>query len=116
MVMIPCVIIWHYMRFSITICTTKPIPTRARQTLNYPSPEIAKAGYQLLNVGGLTGDADIPAGRFMLSATQQDGFVFDNEKWAHPVEINPFNIAKAAVSNAGFLKFVEAGGYENPQL
>jgi iron(II)-dependent oxidoreductase len=90
--------------------------TYTRQTLNYPSPEISKAGYQLLNVGGLAGDADIPAGRFMLGATQQDGFVFDNEKWAHPVEIKPFSIAKAAVNNADFLKFVEAGGYDNPQL
>jgi iron(II)-dependent oxidoreductase len=47
----------------------------------------------------------------MLGATQQDGFVFDNEKWAHSVEIEPFNIARAAVSNGDYLKFVQADGY-----
>ena len=51
----------------------------------------------------------------MFGATQQDSFVFDNEKWAHEVKIKPFRIAKAAVSNADYLKFVEAGGYSKKQ-
>ncbi len=90
--------------------------TYTRQTLNYPAPDIGKAEAKILNAGGLSGDVDIPGGRFKLGATQQDGFVFDNEKWAHEVEIKPFSIAKAAVSNADFLKFVEADGYVNKQF
>ena len=38
-------------------------------------------------------------------------FVFDNEKWAHEVEIEPFRIARAPVTNGEFLEFVEEGGY-----
>jgi len=87
--------------------------TYTRQTLNYPVPDTGKADARILNAGGLSGDVNIPGGRFMLGATQQDGFVFDNEKWAHEVEIKPFSMAKAAVSNADFLKFVEAEGYLN---
>jgi len=87
--------------------------TYTRQTLNYPQPNIGKPGHQLLNVGTLSGDVDIPGGNFMLGATQQDGFVFDNEKWAHTVEVAPFSISRAAVSNADYLKFVEASGYGN---
>jgi iron(II)-dependent oxidoreductase len=36
--------------------------------------------------------------------------VFDNEKWAHEVEIAPFRIAKSVVSNAQYLAFVAYGG------
>jgi len=85
--------------------------TYTRQTLNYPEPGISRAGYCILDAGGLSGDASIPGGTFMLGASQQDGFVFDNEKWAHRVEIEPFRIARAAVSNGDYLKFVQADGY-----
>jgi len=89
--------------------------TYTRQTLDYPAPALIrpeKYSSPPIQKDSLSGDAHIPGGVFMLGATRQDGFVFDNEKWAHPVEISPFSIAKAAVSNADFLGFVEAGGYE----
>ena len=47
----------------------------------------------------------------MLGARENGGFVFDNEKWAHEVEIRPFRMARLAVTNAEFAAFVEAGGY-----
>ena len=43
-------------------------------------------------------------------------FVFDNEKWAHEVEIKPFRIARAPVTNGDFLEFVEEGGYQREQI
>lgn len=89
--------------------------TYTRQTLNYPQPKIAQAQAKILSAGAISGDVQIPGGRFMLGATKQDGFVFDNEKWAHAVDIKPFSIAKAAVSNADFLKFIEADGYSNKE-
>ncbi|MEH6823040.1 MAG: selenoneine synthase SenA [Motiliproteus sp.] len=89
--------------------------TYTRQTLGYPAPKIGKQDHQLMAGGGLNGDAQIPGGTFMLGAHEQDEFVFDNEKWAHPVIIKPFSIAKAAVSNGDYLAFVEAGGYEQKQ-
>jgi iron(II)-dependent oxidoreductase len=89
--------------------------TYTRQTLNYPEPDIGRAGHSILDAGGLSGDASIPGGAFLLGATQQDGFVFDNEKWAHIVEIEPFRIARAAVSNGDYLKFVQADGYSKQE-
>ena len=89
--------------------------TYTRQTLNYHEPDIGRAGYCILDAGGLSGDASIPGGTFMLGASQQDGFVFDNEKWAHRVEIEPFRIARAAVSYGDYLKFVEADGYSKQE-
>jgi len=89
--------------------------TYTRQTLNYPGPGIGKAGHSILDAGDLRGDARIPGGTFMLGATPQDGFVFDNEKWAHRVEIEPFRIARAAVSNGDYLKFVQADAYSNQE-
>ena len=38
-------------------------------------------------------------------------FLFDNEKWAHPVAIESFEIAKAPVTNREFQAFVDDGGY-----
>ncbi|MEK7737018.1 MAG: SUMF1/EgtB/PvdO family nonheme iron enzyme, partial [Pseudomonadota bacterium] len=40
-------------------------------------------------------------------------FIFDNERWSHPVCIPPFRMARRCVSNGEFLAFVEDGGYGN---
>jgi ergothioneine biosynthesis protein EgtB len=56
-------------------------------------------------------DVALPGGTFMLGAAEDEPFVFDNEKWAHPVEVAPFRISSTPVTNAQFLEFVEAGGY-----
>ena len=55
-------------------------------------------------------DVEVPGGKFMLGARKNGEFVFDNEKWAHEVEVKPFRIARGPVTNAEFLAFVEAGG------
>jgi iron(II)-dependent oxidoreductase len=88
--------------------------TYTRQTLAYPTPAIGAVPDHLMQ-GRLEGDAQIPGGTFMLGATPQDGFVFDNEKWAHAVEVKPFSIARAAVSNGEYASFVDAGGYQDAQ-
>ena len=41
------------------------------------------------------------------------GFVFDNEKWAHEVRLDEFEIDAQAVSWAQFGEFVEDGGYDD---
>jgi iron(II)-dependent oxidoreductase len=56
-------------------------------------------------------DLAFPAGRFVVGAVPGTGeFVFDNEKWAHPVDLAAFRIASAPVTNGEYLRFVEAGG------
>ena len=56
-------------------------------------------------------DVTVPGGVFMLGADPGEPFVFDNEKWAHPVEVAPFRIAATPVTNAEFQAFVDDGGY-----
>jgi iron(II)-dependent oxidoreductase len=90
-----------------------------RQTLGYPRPRLpappdAATNRETLGSHGggpLPGDVVVPGGRFFLGAAADEAFVFDNEKWAHPVDVPPFRIARAAVTNAEFAAFVEAGGY-----
>ena len=42
-----------------------------------------------------------------------EGFHFDNEKGRHKVFLHDFEISKSLVTNADFLEFMEAGGYDN---
>jgi iron(II)-dependent oxidoreductase len=86
-----------------------------RQTLAYPAPPIApEVDPESIGGGPLPGDVDVPGDPYRLGAMPGEPFVFDNEKWAHPVLVAPFRIARAAVTNAEFAAFVNAGGYEDP--
>jgi EgtB-related family protein len=83
-----------------------------RQTLAYPPPKFTQLDESCRSTGApCTGDVDIPGGKFIIGATQDFPFVFDNEKWAHEIELRPFRIARASVTNGEFLAFVEAQGY-----
>ncbi|MBI2534353.1 MAG: SUMF1/EgtB/PvdO family nonheme iron enzyme [Deltaproteobacteria bacterium] len=83
-----------------------------RQTLGYPPPSLNEQKIDTPSGGGsCPGDVEIPGGSFMVGATPDFPFVFDNEKWAHEVEVQPFRIARAPVTNGEFLAFVEDGGY-----
>ena len=79
-----------------------------RQTLGYADP---LQGETSENGSRLQGDAEIPGGTYLIGAERNSGFHFDNEKWAHPVTLAPFRIAKAPVTNREFLEFVREGGY-----
>ena len=80
-----------------------------RQTLAWPAPD---------GLGDLppAGDIELAGGEFLLgSSPAARGFVFDNEKWAHPQRMEGFAISATPVSNSDYLAFVEAGGYRQPQ-
>ncbi len=93
--------------------------TYTRQTHGLPAPQISGHEPRILEGqprGPLEGDVQVPGGEFMLGATEDMGFVFDNEKWAHPVEVPPFEISRAPVTNEQFGAFVEDGGYRRREL
>jgi iron(II)-dependent oxidoreductase len=79
-----------------------------RQTLAYDAPRIAARAHPA--GAPLAGDAEIPGGVLELGAAPGGEFVFDNEKWAHPVVVAPFRISRTAVTNAEYRAFVAAGG------
>jgi len=90
--------------------------TYTRQTLKYPPPRLSLISEPAPTGGPLPGDVEIPGGTFLLGATPEEPFVFDNEKWAHPVQVKPFAIARAAVTEAEFAAFVDGGGYRRQEF
>lgn len=91
-----------------------------RQTLGYPAPTLPGIERQLgkleIDLAFEPHDVAIPGGAFCLGATPDIPFVFDNEKWSHPVTVAPFRIAATPVTMNEFQKFVEAGGYRDKSL
>jgi EgtB-related family protein len=74
-----------------------------RQTLGYegaggPAPVAAR------------GDKEYAGGVFRLGSRPDEGFVFDNEKWSHPLVLQPFRMSRGCVTNAQYEEFVNAGG------
>ena len=89
--------------------------TYTRQTLSY-APPAGLGAPDRPQAGGLAGDAAVPGGRWQLGSTTADGFIFDNEKWAHATTLAPFHIARAPVTNAQFAAFIEADGYRTREF
>jgi gamma-glutamyl hercynylcysteine S-oxide synthase len=89
-----------------------------RQTLEYSPPDFTAAGEggPDVDAGPWPGDVELPGGTLMLGAPPGASFAFDNEKWAHPVTLAPFRIARATVTNAEFREFVADGGYEKSRF
>src|SRR5262245_60147605 len=92
--------------------------TYTRQTLAYPAPRWPDRpeGGPAEGEAPWGGDVRVAGCTFRLGAEPGGSFVFDNEKWAHPVELRPFAIARAPVTQAEFAAFVEDGGYRRRPL
>ena len=100
--------------------------TYTRQTLGYPPPRLAglsgtwpqpaPSARGSEAAGSAAGDVSVAGGTFLLGAGLADPFVYDNEKWAHRIEVAPFSIARAATTQAEFAAFADAGGYTDTRL
>lgn len=98
--------------------------TYTRQTLGYPPPVLpgmstGSPGTQaavVAEAGPLVGDVALPGGQFLLGADRDEAFVHDNEKWIHPVELDPFEMALAPVTQGEYAQFVDDGGYLRREL
>jgi gamma-glutamyl hercynylcysteine S-oxide synthase len=63
----------------------------------------------------LAGSMSVPGGAFELGDGGH-GFVYDNERPRHLVELAAFSIDRAPVTNAAYLEFVEDDGYRRQEL
>lgn len=80
-----------------------------RQTLDDAAPFARREANA---APGAEGDAELEGGTFRMGAPRgRSPFVFDNEKWAHPVRLGRFRMARTAVTMEEFAEFVDAGGY-----
>jgi ergothioneine biosynthesis protein EgtB len=63
------------------------------------------------------GEIGFPGGTIQLGCgPDANGFLFDNEKMAHAVRVEPFRMDGALVTNAHYMDFVADGGYDNRQF
>lgn len=94
--------------------------TYTRQTYGWPAPRFSGRARPAGRMEGrkdggdasrISRDSEVPGGQFLLGAARDEPFVFDNEKWAHQVEVKPFRIATFATTQEEFRAFVEAAGY-----
>jgi ergothioneine biosynthesis protein EgtB len=51
---------------------------------------------------------NFPKSTIRLGSESQNTFIFDNEKWAHVVEVPAFSVSDRAVSNTEYLEFIES--------
>lgn len=84
--------------------------TYTRLNLGYPVP-----GTPPPAAGPHPGDV-VVAGRHRLGAEQGVDWAFDNEKWAVDVDLRPYAIARAPVTQGEFAAFVADRGYERRDL
>lgn len=86
-----------------------------RHTLGYPAPKLtfdnSKPERPLIDENFAFDEIAIPGGEYMLGGLPNQPFIFDNEKWAHPVKIAPFLISSTPVTFGQYQAFVDAGGY-----
>jgi iron(II)-dependent oxidoreductase len=60
----------------------------------------------------VAGEVLVPGGRFVMG-TSTEPWALDNERPAHEVDVLPFLIDAAPVSNGQYVAFIEDGGYED---
>ena len=87
--------------------------TYLRDHLGFPPPP----GILLPKVPVVATQVTIPAGLAQIGQVASgSGFFFDNEKWAHAVEIAALQMDATPISCGAFLRFVEARGYTQPEF
>jgi iron(II)-dependent oxidoreductase len=88
------------------------------QTLGLTAPPML-AGTSLPGTRGSSAaprDLHFSDTTFQLGSPVTHEFVFDNEKWAHPVQLAAFDISPTPVSNSEYRRFMLEGGYDDPRF
>jgi iron(II)-dependent oxidoreductase len=84
------------------------------QTLKLPAPNIADADGPARSTGAAT-DIRFSGGEFRMGSDGSSRrFVWDNEKDAHRVVVQPFSMASRAVTQGEYAEFVQHGGGHFP--
>ncbi|HEY5107032.1 MAG TPA: ergothioneine biosynthesis protein EgtB [Caulobacteraceae bacterium] len=78
-------------------------------------PAYAEGAPRALAVGGPLRFVDFPGGRAEIGHAGP-GFAFDNERPRHEVLLHPYRLANRLVTNAEWLRFMDAAGYSRPEL
>lgn len=83
------------------------------QTLGVPLPQGIDAR---LPRPWAEGEVRFPGGTLQMGSAAGKGFVFDNERQAHPTYVPSFVMDSTLVTNEQFAEFIADGGYDRPQF
>jgi ergothioneine biosynthesis protein EgtB len=83
--------------------------------LNPLRPAYKNSGYAVSQSVKPLGWTDNPAGLYLIGH-QGKGFAFDNELPRNRTYVNGFRLASRLVTNTEYLVFMDAGGYQRPEL
>ncbi len=78
-------------------------------------PAYAEGAPRPLAVGGPLRFVEFAGGRAEIGHSGP-GFAFDNERPRHEVFLHPYRLANRLVTNAEWLRFMDAAGYSRPEL
>lgn len=84
------------------------------QTLGLPAPPVDPG--RLPKAHAPARDIAFDRGEFEQGTRREEpSFVFDNEKWAHRVQVGGFRIADRPVTQGEYARFIEATGHREPR-
>ena len=86
------------------------------QTLDVAPPQEAQERASMVAAGGQMASIRFPGGTVQIGSPDDGEFVFDNEKWAHPLRLDAFEIDTRLISQAQYGEFVADGGYQRAQF
>jgi gamma-glutamyl hercynylcysteine S-oxide synthase len=83
------------------------------KALHAPPPPASELAQELIGT-----EVFHPGGRFTMGvdATGADVFALDNERPAHPVDVEPFHLGAVPVTNGEYARFLDDGGYSRREL
>ncbi|HEX3787829.1 MAG TPA: ergothioneine biosynthesis protein EgtB [Pseudonocardiaceae bacterium] len=99
-------VIQHEQQHAETMLATHQLRTGA-PVLHAPAPPAAPTGFR-------AGEVLVPGGPFTMG-TDTEPWALDNERPAHQTDVPAFVIDTTPVSNGAYLRFIEAGGYDDPK-
>jgi gamma-glutamyl hercynylcysteine S-oxide synthase len=98
-------VLQHELQHQETILQTLQLGARLFPVRDTSPPDRASSGPEEVRFDG---------GAFILGATDEP-WAYDNELVPHEVELAPFAIDRAPITNAAFTEFVDDGGYASPK-
>ena len=100
-------VIQHELRQQETMLET----LQSRPEVEYPVPDSPPADRAPIGPS----EIDVPGGSFLLGSVHEP-WAYDNELAPHEIELRPFRIDRAPVTNGQFARFISKKGYRSRKL
>jgi sulfatase modifying factor 1 len=98
--------------FELLVAAAKPhpccVPTIARAALL----NVSRNSLERVNKGSTDGMIKLDGGPFLMGTNSLEGFPADGEGPVREIELDPFYIDSAPVTNAQFREFIQSSGYK----